>query len=392
MKILHTADWHGDNNYEAFIESTEHIKNYIVNNDIDLMCFSGDLFDSKIIASDLYNKIINRFIEFANLVPIFMVYGTPSHDYKGSLDILRTVKTKYPIHLVDSFKDSITYFNDGYKDFEHYTNDERTIRLIGCPWPLKSRLLTDKELLELNTTEQNELYKKRFNVWRNKIIKQKKENPLYTILVGHLQLIGSFASQSQDISSENHNPEDFYDLCDYGALGHIHKNQNFKHLHYSGSIYNKTWGEMEDKYFNVIDTDYAKNEKVKITKVKIPTPFLIKYELNLQEYEAIKKIENQLQLPNGYYIDLNEENVHLWIVVNVGEKKILNQEREEKFWNEKVDKIRLEFVKIKTETVQRLENYNKEISLTEKFILWCKQKSIEPTEFQINKIKELENV
>lgn len=383
IKILHTADWHANSNFEKFLESTKFIKDYIENNHIDLMVFSGDLFDSKIIASDIYNKIINRFVEFADLVPIFMVYGTPSHDYKGSLDILKEIKTKYEIYIVDTMKNTMMYFSDSH--FNNTHDVDESVLLVGLPWQLKSRFLKDSELYNLNVSEQNKLYRKRFNQWRNIVLKEKTKK-IPTILVGHLQLEGTVYSAKQDISNDNHQSEDYLDLCDYGALGHIHKSQNIKHLYYSGSIYNKSWGELEDKYFNVITID---NKIKEVEQIKIPTPILLKLECSLDEYKIIKediKNEQIIRTDNGTY-DCSGL-VNLWLIVNI-DKKILNFENELKFWKEQVNEIRLEFSKIKTETVQRLENYNSKISLVDKYKLWCKQKSIEPTEFQINKIKEL---
>lgn len=389
MKILHTADWHSNSNFESFIESTEFIKNYIIKNNIDLMVYSGDLFDSKIIASDLYNKIINRFKEFADLCPIFMVYGTPSHDYRGSLDILREVNTKYPMHIVDSMKKSMKYFSPYYSDIDYFSDaplDNSFILLIGLPWPMKYRFLTDAELLNLNLSEQNELQKKRFNIWRKKVLDERKKHIVKSILVAHLQLEGTVPSFNQDISSDNHLPTDYYDLCDYGALGHIHKAQSFKNLHYAGSIYNKTWGEMDKKYFNVIDTDDMSKEKI-----CIPTPLLIKIVCDLKEYQNIKKhIEKNDELIfDGMTISIDEK-INLWLVVNIENKKVMNFVEEEAFFLDKFNVIRLEFAKIKTNALQRVENYNRVTSLEEKFKLWCKQKLIEPSEFQINKIKELE--
>jgi DNA repair exonuclease SbcCD nuclease subunit len=394
IDILHTADWHSNSDYDRFMESTEYIKDYIIHNNTNLMVHSGDLFDSKIIASDEYNKIINRFIEFADLLPIFMVYGTPSHDYKNSLDILRTVKTKYPIYIVDDMRESTMYFVKGeVKSYFTKTyippQGDEIVRLVGLAWQSKNRFLKDSEMLELNSKEQNELFRKRFLTWRKIVLEEKNKYNVPTILVAHLQLIGTVPSLNQDISSDNHDPKDYYDLCDYGALGHIHKAQKNKHLYYSGSIYNKSWGELDDKFFNVLSVE--NNSIVDIEQIQIPTPALLKIDCNIDEYKEIKKevIEKNQISADGNIFDLNKPT-NLWIIINVENSKILNYEKEEKFWETNVNVIRLEFSKIKTDAVQRLESYSNEMSLVEKFKLWCSQKDVKPSEFQINKIKEFE--
>jgi len=388
MKILHTADFHANSNYDKFLESSSQIKEHIINEgDIDLMVFSGDLFDSRIFASHQYNKIVEEFSDLANYVPIFMVYGTPSHDYKGSLAIFEKIKTKYEICVIDNMKSSFIWFNSEHREFYYSQEMEADLLLIGCPWTLKSRWLTDKELKELTPKEQNEKYEKRFNIWREKILKINKD--IFTILVGHLQLIGSIPGIHQDISSENHNPKLFYDLCDYGALGHIHNSWRSKNLYYSGSIFNKTWGELEDKYFNVVTIE---NKKYEVEKIKIKTPVMLKIDCNEDEY---KEYKNEFKCNDEVIrledIVLNRNNLNnIWFNIETKNKNSYIIENEIEFWNKHLNEVRLEFVKIKTDTLERLEEYSKDISLEEKFKIWCKQKKEKPTEFQLNKIKELE--
>jgi DNA repair exonuclease SbcCD nuclease subunit len=381
VKILHTADWHANCNYEKFLKSVDQIYQNV--NQYDLMVYSGDLFDSKITASHLYNNIVNIFCKFANHIPIFMVYGTPSHDYKGSLDIFTKTETKYPIKVINSIKDSINYFNSKSKDF--CEKEEADLMLVGCPWPLKSRFLKDSELRELDFKEQQELYRKRFQIWRKKVISSKSN--IATILVAHLQLIGSIPAIAQDISSDNHAPEDFYELCDYGALGHIHKAQNFKNLYYSGSIYNKTWGELEEKCFNQIQ---IKDNKISsIEQIKLDTPVMLKMELSIDEYEKIKK-EVESSKVKSLPIKLSDpNNLELWIIVNLNEKKSYNKETEINFWNKYSKSVRFEMSRIKSNVIERMETYNKDMSLLDKFKKWCEIKNIKPSEFQINKIKEI---
>jgi len=385
LKILHTADWHANSNYDKFLESSNQIKEHIIKEgDIDLMVFSGDLFDSRLIASHQYNQIINEFKDFAELVPIFMVYGTPSHDYKGSLDIFEKINTKYEICVIDKMKDSINYFDLENKKF-NFANED--LLLIGCPWPSRSRWLKDSELKELSPKEQNEKYEKRFNIWREKILKINQN--ISTILVGHLQLIGSIPTKNQDISSENHNPKQYYDLCDYGALGHIHSSYKSKNLYYSGSIFNKTWGELEDKYFNVITIE---DKKYEVEKIKIKTPVMLKVECNEEEYKEYKdEFKCNDEVIRLEDIVLSRSNLNnIWFNIETKNKNSYIIENEIEFWNKHLNEVRLDFIKVKSDTLERLEEYSKDISLEEKFKIWCKQKKENPTEFQLNKIKELE--
>jgi DNA repair exonuclease SbcCD nuclease subunit len=376
LKILHSADKHANKNYDEFKKSHNQIVKYIKDNNIDLYLDAGDLFDGRMFASNEYNKIIKDFSEIAEYCPVIIVYGTPSHDYKGSLDQLQERKTKYSITVVN--QSTIVFIENKVFNLKY---SEGIDVIINClPWPMKSRFLTDEEL-KLPPTEQDKLYSERFTDWKNESIIMKEKCDCPVILLSHLQLIGAVPGFGQDISSDNHNPKDFYDLCDYGALGHIHTAQNFKHLYYAGSIYNKTWNEIDEKFFNVITI--KDNKITDIEKVKLNTAKRLKIEMNYDEYKQFKE---DLKVSD---LDI-DKNIDMWLIINVGNKNVLNYEKEENYWKDICYNIKLDINVIKIENLKRVENYNTGISLFEKFCLYCSQKNIKPTEFQLNKIKELE--
>lgn len=379
MKILHTADWHADYNYPEFEKQVNFIIDYIKKNNIDLVLHAGDLFNGRIYADKLYNKIIGKVQEIADLCDFMIVYGTPSHDYRGSLDSLEQLKTE----------NRITVFDKLYEPMLFTDTIDRVI-IVPLPWPAKYRLL-DNEELKLPILEQNKLYDVKFKKWL-KDKREKYNNKKYpVILLAHLQLIGAIPSKHQDINSENHNPTWFYDICDYGALGHIHDfmgfvntiNRNDAKLYYSGSIYNKTWGEMTEKYFNVITIE---NNAIKnVESVKLNTPQMVKIDCNYDEYLKIKeRYENSGKIEGSKF-----NNLKLWIKVNCNTQN-LNKEKEIKWWNEYDIDVRIDIESIKLETIKRETNYSSKMSLVDKFKLWCKSKNIKPTEFEIEKIKEYE--
>lgn len=378
MKILHTADWHADYNYPEFEKQVNFIIDYIKKNNIDLVLHAGDLFNGRIYADKLYNKIIGKVQEIADLCDFMIVYGTPSHDYRGSLDSLQQLKTKYNITVFDKIDIKDVYFNYN-----------KNLTIIPLPWPAKYKLLNDEEL-KLSISEQNKIYDIKFKKWL-KVCKNVYNNKTSTvILLAHLQLIGAIPSKHQDINSDNHNPTWFYDICDYGALGHIHDFMEFvvvkypdTKLYYSGSIYNKTWGEMTEKYFNVITIE---NNAIKnVESVKLNTPQMVKIDCSYDEYLKIKdRYENTGKIEGSKF-----NNLKLWIKVNCNTQN-LNKEKEIKWWNEYDIDARIDIESIKLETIKRETNYSSKMSLVDKFKLWCKSKNIKSTEFEIEKIKEYE--
>jgi len=263
LKILHIADEHANCNFVDYLKSLTQIKEYITKNPVDLIVSAGDLFDSRDFLDATSTQILLSFAELSNYAPIFMVYGTPSHDHWGSLDLLPKLAGKYPIKVIDKVDNTFYRFDCGNFDSismetldalpsEEEQQKRGSCYLFGVPWLMRSRVL-DQEELKLSIKQQEELFMSKMQNWVKFHEELKFKAKLPVIMVAHLQLKDAVFSKGQDISSEYHDAEWFYNTCDYGALGHIHSAQNFKNLYYAGSIYNKTFGEMERKYFNIIE-------------------------------------------------------------------------------------------------------------------------------------------
>lgn len=375
MKILHTADWHADYNFGEFLSQSKTIIDYIKKEEIELFLFAGDLTDKRIYADDLHIQIINRIKEIAKLCKVIMIYGTPSHDYRGSLGALKDIEN---ITLVDTIT-------------EDYINIDDTINIIPLPWPSKYRVLGEEEMFNNNIEAQNKLYDEKMKKWFIRMEKKYKISEAPVILLAHLQLIGSIPSIHQDISPDNHNPKSYFKICDYGALGHIHNSSDFYgenskgecRLSYSGSIYNKTWGEMESKYFNVIE---VKKNKLHIKKVKLDTPPMVKIELDYNDYlDYKKKYEKTKKID-----DVDFENGKIWFKIG-GDTKKLNKLKEIEWWNDLDISARIDINSIKYETIKREMEYTSKSSLYEKFKLWCNSKEITPTEYQIKIIQKYDS-
>jgi DNA repair exonuclease SbcCD nuclease subunit len=385
LKILHIADEHANCNFADYLKSLTQIKEYITKNPVDLIVSAGDLFDSRDFLDTTSTQILLSFAELSNYAPIFMVYGTPSHDHWGSLDLLPKLAGKYPIKVIDkvdnnfyhfSGKDSVEVFRENYiANYGFY--------LFGVPWLMRSRVL-DQEELKLPIKQQEELFMSKMKAWV-KFHKELKTDLLHpTIMVAHLQLKDAVFSKGQDISSEYHDPEWFYDTCDYGALGHVHSAQNFKNLYYAGSIYNKSWGEMEKKFFNVITIE--NNKITNIEKVKFDTPLLVKATLNsVEEYEEFKQ-----DWENNNF-ETEDKKVRLWIQLTVKSKEAFGDDLNywKKFSN--LEELRFGVSELKGETVIREIDIKPNATLVEKAVGWAETKGLQVTEFQKNKLVELEN-
>lgn len=381
MKIIHTADFHANASIEKYSKSVKQIKSYLGGNDIDLIVFGGDLFDHRTFVSEESNYILNSFAELSEYVPVFTTYGTSSHDVRGCLDLLPSLQRRYPIFLIDKINDVMVHFDDNTFDFKK--DCDKGIYLFGVPWLMRSRVLNDEEL-KLPIKEQEIIFKEKFNQWIKFHEEFKKNSKIPVIGVGHLQLKDAVYSKGQDISSEYHDPEWFKNTCDIFCAGHIHKAQNFGNIYYSGSIYNRTWNEMEEKFFNVITIEG--NKIVEVEQIKLDTPLLVKADLNsIEEYEKFVKDWERDEF------EVKDNKVELWINLTVKSKETFNQENALTFWKKfrNLEDIRLDVSEMKIESGSRVD-IKPDATILEKAISWAESKGIELTEFQKQRIIKLE--
>ena len=396
------ADQHANHNLGKFTQSMDEIEEYIKQNPVNLIVSPGDLFDSVVDADTDYHYILNKFANFANYNPLITTRGTPSHDYKGSLNVLREYKTKFPLIVVDesNFIDGAYLYT--YKDntfesvnkiglnsnFKQLEKGYEQIVVLPLPWPLRSNFLTNEEL-KFSLVEQEKLFQKKLKNWCDERRIFTKRCPLPVIFISHLQLEGSIPSLKQDLYSDTHKLEMFGGVGDIGLGGHIHKNQALQignwRFYYSGNIYNKTWNELENKYFNIVTIEDKHNIKVK--RIKLNTPVLIKVDLDgFQEYENFK-VEFKNDIVKRY-----EENTkfELWIRLNIPDKTLFSAVEQE-YWNKITLSTRIDLNYLKNGSIKRVDNYDSKMSTDKKFVTWAtKIKNVQPSNFQINKIKQLE--
>lgn len=398
MKYLTFSDCHANSNLVKFKKSLDQMKGYIKENPVEAIFFGMDLFDSKVVANEDYKFIIDEFSDLANYAPLIMGYGTRSHDHEGSLDILENVKTKYPIKVVNdvyekdvegdeilgwglrasSGAESRVWNSYTKKNILHRKGYQYPLLVFVLSWADKARFLT-KEELKLSIKEQDELFNKKLQEWIDKRIALGKKLQTPTFLVAHLQDINAIPSFGQDVASNSHDLKMFEGIADKFCLGHIHKPDD----NYNGNIFNKTFGERERKSFRIIETDDYKI--ISDTRIPFDTPFMHKEVLD--GMEAYRDFQDSME--RDVEGDVTYE---LWIDLTLPNKEIFDYDVELKWWKSHkwIETIRLDVSQQSTQVVTRLQEYNSEMSLVEKFLSWCKEKEIVPSDFQINKIKELE--
>lgn len=259
LRFLHTADLHldGDPKKKAKADlSLNQILEYCQNVKVNAVIVAGDVFDKKQsfsrnsavpIALNFFHKL-SRLVDF-----VFITAGNQSHDETGSIELLHQIEPnvysyEYPVvlHVPDDrgweVTDLLRQDKIGVADY--------IVTLV--PYPTKASLLIE-DSIDNNNANFLEKFEQVFEHIGNVTLNYNCPK----ILAFHGNVVGSRLSTGQTLVSQDIMvaPSTLERaLHDYYALGHIHLRQFFKpNMGYSGSIYNKSWGETEQKSFEVIE-------------------------------------------------------------------------------------------------------------------------------------------
>ena len=141
MRIAHIADLHccKEHQKEA-LESLDEICLSLTANPVDLIAVAGDTWDASMLNTEAsgFNDFVARIQNLATFAPVVMIYGTPSHDTDGSLEVFRKIRAKNAITILEAAK---PYFLENGKIVETSTAPEALI--FGIPEPRKKYLLVN---------------------------------------------------------------------------------------------------------------------------------------------------------------------------------------------------------------------------------------------------------
>lgn len=373
MIIFTTADWHIDNNKE-FFKSLEFFVNQVEQNKPGLVTIAGDLFDKAQLNTETsgFVEVQKQILKILNVCPIAAIYGTPSHDIAGSLEIFKNLKAEFPFKIL--IPGEWYNYNVSSKETSCVTNDY--IQITGIPEINKAFYLTEDE----NATPE-EINKALDKFLLGLKINKKKNLP--SIVLFHGEIKGAKLNENQILPGGNIELTENALLtldADYYSCGHIHMRQDINDkMRYEGSIYPKTWGERTEKAFTVIEIDLDK--KLELSEVKFPT----------QPMEKIKVTDVSEAL---YSKDILPANTKLWCEVQVLEEDYKRMTKEE--ISEDFEQLmsygfgegsRVTYTIVKNETTRASEIVETR-SLYEKFMIWANNSNIDMDGIDINAIED----
>jgi exonuclease SbcD len=269
IRLLHFADLHiGMENYGRidpatgingrvmdFLRRLSQVVDYALENEIDLVLFSGDAYKTRDPNSTYRREFARRIKRLADAgVPVVLLVGNhdlPSQERKASsVDIFRTLGV--PNVTVAS------------REHLHHLETRRgdTIQVATVPYPIRQRLLARDEHKNKTIAELDRLVQE--IVTDNiRALAVQVDTTLPAVLMGHFSVSEAKLGSERTVmlgrdvvvlKSVLADP-----VWDYVALGHIHRHQDLNRgqqppIVYSGSLERIDFGEEgETKGFVVVD-------------------------------------------------------------------------------------------------------------------------------------------
>jgi len=318
MKILHTADWHlGHRLHEQsqFEEQTlflSWIENFIIDQDIDLLLVSGDIFDHGAPSNQSLEMYYNFLVRLNSTTCKSIIITGGNHDSPGTLNAPKSILNALSIKVVGKVTENIED-----EVFEIEINGEKVI--IGAVPYLRDgdirRAVAGESFEELTGKYKAALINHyEASAEQCELINTSKAS---VIAMGHLFATGGSVSDSEQniyVGTLGHiGAKDFPTYFDYIALGHLHRPQiisgNNK-VRYSGSPHILSFSEIN--YDKIIIVLTIKDNKISDIKDVVVPRFREFYKLEGTIAKCIEAfpdvISNPYELIPWVEIVLNEEN------------------------------------------------------------------------------------
>ena len=266
MKILHFADLHlGVESYghidattglstrqNDILASLDRLIDYALNNDIDLVLFSGDAYKSREPSQTQQREFAKRINRISGSgIPIFLLIG--NHDLPNAVG--RATSTE----IFDTLAIKNVHVSNKPDIFKIPTQ-HGVVQIVSLPWLRRSALLSKEDTKNLNFEQLNQRMQDSLTNIVNTLA-ARLDPGLPSILAAHIWVVGAMLGTEKMMTIGQEHTLLLSNIAnpafDYIALGHIHRRQvlqNNPPVVYSGSVDKLDFGDEDDeKGFYVID-------------------------------------------------------------------------------------------------------------------------------------------
>lgn len=375
MKILHTADWHLGHRLHEQSQLEEQtlflnwIENYIINQKIDVLLISGDVFDTGSPSNQSLEMYYSFLVKLKATTCKSIIITGGNHDSAGTLNAPKHILNALSIKVVGKATENIED-----EVFEIDVNGEKVI--IGAVPYLRDgdirRAVAGESFEELTDKYKTALIKHYKSAATQSKLINTTNAPV--IAMGHLFATGGSISDSEQniyVGTLGHiGAEDFPTYFDYVALGHLHRPQiigeNDK-IRYSGSPHILSFSEINyDKKVIVLTIEDHKISKIEEDTIPRFREF---YKLTGSMTECIHQFGN---------ITSNSYELIPWVEIVLNEEHTINTDDLKK----EAEKYSFEILKISLKNQRKIKGIDellenaksiKELLPTDVFKLKCEE-------------------
>ncbi|WP_028888152.1 exonuclease subunit SbcD [Tenacibaculum ovolyticum] len=375
MRILHTADWHLGHRLHEQSQLEEQtlflswIENYIIDQKIDVLLISGDVFDSGSPSNQSLEMYYSFLVKLQTTTCKSIIITGGNHDSPGTLNAPKYLLDALAIKVVGKATENIED-----EVFEIEINGEKVI--IGAVPYLRDgdirRAVAGESFEELTDKYKTALINHYKLVETQSKLINTSNAPV--IAMGHLFVTGGSISDSEQniyVGTLGHiGAGDFPTYFDYIALGHLHRPQIIggnEKVRYSGSPNILSFSEINyDKKVLVLTIE--DNKISDVNDVIIPR-FREFYSVSGTMEACIQEFSN---------IVSNSYELTPWVEIILHEENTINTDDLKKAADEQVFEVLKISLKNQRKTVgieELLKNTKsiKELLPTEVFTLKCKE-------------------
>lgn len=280
LKILHTSDWHLGQKFLFNHREEEHrlalnwLLDTIKTKEIDILIVAGDVFDignPPNYARKLYFDFLTAITQ-TDCRHLIIIGG--NHDSPSMLNAPKDLLKYMNIYVVGAATDNIQD-----EIIELYDNNKKLECVIAAVPFLRDRDLRSATTGESGEERIKQIKKGIYEHYQKaaEAVKQYKDLDIPIIATGHLYAKGATAAEKQDNiyigNIDNIAADQFPDIFDYVALGHIHRPQRvgkLDQIRYSGSIIPLSFSEIGDNKSIYLVQFEGKKISKKIKPLHVP--------------------------------------------------------------------------------------------------------------------------
>ncbi|MGZ2370674.1 exonuclease SbcCD subunit D C-terminal domain-containing protein [Ancylomarina sp. YFZ004] len=277
MKILHTSDWHlghrlhEQSQYEEQSQFLAWLETYIKTEEVSVLLVSGDIFDTGVPSTQSQKMYYDFLIKLANSFCKHVVITGGNHDAPGTINAPKALLSALQVQVVGKVTENV---DD--EVFKLYVGDEQVI-VAAVPY------MRDQDIRRAVAGESfddiGDRYKMALVNHYTEVgayCESLKSENVPVIGMGHLFAIGGSTSDSEQSiyvgSLGDIGADDFPEVFDYMALGHLHRPQKAggtDHIRYSGSPTILSFSEIGyDKNVILVESDGEK--PLRIENILVP--------------------------------------------------------------------------------------------------------------------------